>query len=279
MVISGVLGALSNLCMQKSMQQRGSLYAFFCFQMLLTFIVVTFLYPMQSGSIAINWYVLVSGIITGVSLGLVKYMIAHAVRSGPASLTFTAVNAASVVPGFLIALIVGTEVFPYTIWQALGSICLVIGLFWAMSKEPSSGWIAFALFAFCLQTIFLLFSQVHGFILEHAALYDLASDWFVPIIFLCAAGMHCLIFAVKENRMPTKMEAFWGTLGGLLNGACAFFFMHATFATSGIERSFIFPVFSISLILSCNIWGQFLYGEKVHWRANSLCLVGVFLAT
>ncbi|MCE5294714.1 MAG: hypothetical protein LLF94_08905 [Chlamydiales bacterium] len=85
------------------------------------------------------------------------------------------------------------------------------------------------------------------------------------MIFYCASTKH----------LPSSSNTRWGILGGLCNGACAFFFMEATSMATGVERTLIFPLFSISLIISCNLWAKALYQESIHWRANALCIVGI----
>lgn len=289
MLISGVLGALSNLCMRKSMDAKGSVFAFFFYQLLFTFIVVSFLYPIRADSYSINLYTVFMGVLCGLALGSLKYIIGFALKKGPASLTFASVNSASVVPPCIIALFSGSAInFTCTSWQLVGSLLVVIGLFWAVSNQGFSRhkarWILFALLGFAVHTIYLLLAQLHVLILEnsdwlHSILHHgsdtLQSEWYVPLIFATACLMHMIIYSITEKRLPSLSETLWGILGGICNGVCSFFFMQGTLVACGVERSFIFPIFSISLIVFCNLWGQVLYKERVHWRANGLCCLGV----
>lgn len=41
----------------------------------------------------------------------------------------------------------------------------------------------------------------------------------------------------------------------------------------------IFPIFSVTIILFCNLWGQWLYKEKVNWFANACCIGGILIGT
>ncbi len=289
MVLSGVLGALSNLCMRKSMDTGGSVFVFFFFQLFMTFVVLSFLHPIQANSYDINWFTLLSSLLAGILLGSVKYMVGFAVKKGPASLTFASVNSASVAPACILALLFGTSLnFSYTLNQVIGSIIVVAGLFWAASKQrfvqEKALWILFATLAFVVQGLFLLATQMHILFLENCHLWnisreELQSEWYVPLIFLIACLMHIAIYAFQEKKLPALAETIWGVLGGVLNGSCAFFFMYAIASSSGLERAFIFPTFSISLIIACNIWGQWLYNEQVHWRANCLALLGVLVGS
>ncbi len=289
MVLSGALGALSNLCMRKSMETKGSLFAFFFYQLLLTFVVVTFLHPIRASSYSINLFTVLSSLIAGIALGGLKYMISYAVKKGPAGLTFASVNSASVAPACIIALVFGTSLdYPYTFSHIVGSILVVTGLFWAICNEnfiaKKSIWVVFAVGAFIVQTLFLLCTQMHVLILDNSHLWHISreevySEWYLPFIFLTACLMHMAIYAYKEKRLPTSTETIWGILGGLLNGSCAFFFMHAIQSAQDLELAFLFPTFSISLIIACNLWAQAIYKEKIHWRASSLCVLGVFIGS
>ncbi len=169
---------------------------------------------------------------------------------------------------------------------------MVLGIGWAISDlkviQQKWKWVIFASLAFIAHTLYLLLMQWHVLVLENshwlesiwqAGSHELYSEWYVPLIFAAAFAIHGSIYLFKERRIPNVYESVWGILGGLFNGACAYFFMHATNSASGIERGFIFPLFSASLIISCNIWGQYLYKEQVNWRANSLCLLGVAAGT
>ncbi len=290
MIISGVFGALSNLCMRKSMDAKGSVFAFFFFQLLLTFIVCCIACPIRTNCYSINLYTILIGLLTGMALGLLKCVIGFALKKGPAGLTFVSVNMASVAPAFIITFFFSQEInFYYTTWQLIGSVLIVIGLIWAVWNHdfifPKWKWIIFAMLGFCAHTVYLILIQSNIFILENHHWLDafwrigseeLHSEWHVPVIFGTACVMHMTIYAIGEKRMPSFREIIWGILGGICNGICAMIFMHALSLASGVERSFIFPIFSISLIVSCNIWAQYLYQERVNWRANGLCLLGLF---
>ncbi len=41
----------------------------------------------------------------------------------------------------------------------------------------------------------------------------------------------------------------------------------------------LFPIFSVTLIVGCNLWGKWLYKEQVHWKANAVCIGGLLLGT
>ncbi len=110
MVISGVLGALSNLCMRKSLDAKGSIFAYTFYQLLLTFTVCCFMHPIRTNSYSINLYTVVISVACGGALGLFKYFLGFALKKGPSSLTFALVNSATAVPALLITLLFGSTI-------------------------------------------------------------------------------------------------------------------------------------------------------------------------
>ncbi|NGX42511.1 MAG: hypothetical protein K940chlam7_00791 [Chlamydiae bacterium] len=292
MVVSGFLGAMSNLCMRRSMDKNGSARAFFVFQLFFTCLVTILLHPVRTGSYGWNSQIALMGLCGGIFLGSMKWMLGKALQRGPAGLTFAAVNSASVMPAIVMVLALGSTLnYELTPHDLAGSILVLMGLFWAgwdKSEKPKTrAWILFAASAFLLHVLFLVLTEFRAiFLNKHFPNMDnwlinpekMASEWFVPTIFAAAAGMHAVIYCISEKRIPIMWEVLWGILGGIFNGACAFFFMRAAETATMRESSFIFAIFSISLIIVCNLWGQWLYNEKVNWKANTLCLIGVLLA-
>lgn len=281
MILSGWLAALSNLCMRHCLSKGGTIQSFFLFQLFLSFCITAFLHPLQSGSVAWNSTVAGLGVLGGLSLGAMKWMLGRAVQSGSSGLSFAVVNAATVFP----ALFIGILFTPwltctYTVWNGCGSVLVIGGLFWAACREELKFsqlmlWALFALGAFAFHLLFLLLTEWRVCLqnqgLEH-------SPWFVPITFAAATGLHLFIYGSSLKRWPTQDEIIWGISGGILNGLCAFLFMVAAEVATPIENGFLFPTFSISLIIACHLWGQFLYQEKVHWPANALCLFGLAIS-
>jgi drug/metabolite transporter (DMT)-like permease len=220
-----------------------------------------------------------------------KLMIGKALQKGPAGLTFAAVNSASVMPAIVIVFMIGSLIdYQLTPYDLAGSVLVLAGLFWAgwdkSAKPGTRAWIVFAAAAFFLHVFFLVLTECRAiFLNQHFSIENnffnaekMASEWFVPTIFAAAAGMHILLYCAAERRIPMKREVLWGILGGIFNGVCAFFFMRAAEMATVRETAYIIPIFSISLIIVCNFWGQWLYNEKVNWKANTLCLLGIFIA-
>lgn len=291
MIISGLFGALSNLCMRISMEKNGTAKAFFVFQLTFTFLVTLVLCPLRRQSFDWNAPVLVLALITGCSLGLMKVMLGKALQKGPPGLTFATVNAASVMPALIIVFFIGALIdYQLSSFDLLGLLFVLAGLFWAgwdgSYKKGTGHWILFATSAFAFNVMYMFFTEIRAIFLDSSIqtpwmpqASSLASEWFIPMVFAAAAGMHGVLFFNRERRIPHTWEVSWGVLGGIFNGICAFLFVSATEIASIQESTIIFPIFSISLIIFCNIWGQWLYREKVNWPANLLCVCGIFVTS
>ena len=79
--------------------------------------------------------------------------------------------------------------------------------------------------------------------------------------------------------MPFQKEVVNGILGGLCNGIGTFFMIRATEVSTSFEHAMIYPIFAVTIILLCNAWGQWLYKEKVNWKANIVCVIGLLIGT
>jgi hypothetical protein len=294
MILSGFLGAMSNLCMRHSVADGKTAPSFFIFQLFFTCLVTILLYPIRTECYTCNLPIIVFGIAAGLFLGSMKWMLGKALQTGPAGLTFAAVNAAAVIPAIVITLTAGS-VLNLQLNQVdyAGYLLVLLGLFWAgwdrSSQAGSLEWIAFAFFAFSAHLFFLLVTQYRTLIAgNYFATLDsrwmpspenMASDWFVPIVFAAACLMHTLIYSYSEKKLPSPKEAAWGTLAGLLNGLCAFLYIYALEIASLHETTYIFAVFSIALIIFCNLWGQRIYRENINWKANAICLAGIWIVS
>jgi len=219
----------------------------------------------------------------GLSLGIMKLMLSRALKKGKSGLTFAAINSASVMPVFLLIFLVDKAAVDYKIslHNILGALLVVGGLFWAGWQEAlkTAKWAIFATLAFLAHIIFLVITEFRALLLRKEATCErFSSEWFVPLLFAVATALHAVLFCSREKRLPTKKEALWGSLGGALNGVSACLFTRASEMASCRESVYIFSLFSIALIIFCNIWGRYIYHEKVHWKAALLSLSGIFIS-
>lgn len=289
MIFSGLFGALSNLCMRISLEGQGSTRLFFVLQLFCTFIFLVGIYPVRTGSYEVNLFTILIGVCCGAALALVKCLIGLAINKGPSSLTFAVVNSASVLPALLLVIFLGNMAgIHYKPLHLMGAFLVIIGLFWAgwetSGFKKKRTWAFLAFMAFSFQCLYLCLTQWHTIVMnDHRLLSEywfsdsktINSQWFVPLVFASAWAIHLTIYWWNERKAPTWKESFWGFWGGLFNGLCAFLFIKADEIATPTENPLLFPVFSVALIITCNLWGQYLYQEKVNWQANALCLIGL----
>lgn len=294
MLVAAVLVALSNLAMRRSIDAGGSARAFLVLQLSLSFVTVFLLNPVRTGNYVWDTTSGGLGLAGGLILGVMMWTLGQALQKGPPGLTFAALNSASVMPAIVMACLFGTAWgHSYTTWNGLGSILVVLGLFWAGWSSTDAVekrlWVVFAFMAFLLHVLFLSFMQWRALMLtpdEVVAtpllpfhLHESTSQWFMPMIFVAATLIQLIVYLVAEWRLPNRDEVFWGILGGVANGGGTFFLIRSTEVAQMWEAAMIFPIFSVSVIILCNIWGQLLYREHVNWRANSICLGGLIIGT
>jgi hypothetical protein len=101
----------------------------------------------------------------------------------------------------------------------------------------------------------------------------------MPMVFLAAFILQALIFWVDERRTLKKGELLYGILGGIANGIGTFLMIRSTEVAKGWEQAMIYPLLSVSIIILCNLWGQWFYKEKVHWAAIGVCIIGLAVGT
>ncbi len=293
MLIAALFVALQNLFFRRSMDGGGTAKAYLMVQLFLTFLVAILLSPVRTGHYEWNFPLAFFGFCGGILLAAFLAMMGKALESGPPGLIFAVINASSVMPVLVMVTLFGAGFgFIYTAWNAVGSSLVVLGLFWAakeaLKEKKGLEWIFYALFAFMLHTLFLVFMQWRVLFLHFSGEKGLflslsstqaASEWFMPTIFLAAALVQGYLFFTTEKRSPLPAEIGYGVLGGIANGIGTFFMIRATEVSSSLEQAMIFPIWSITVIVLCNLWGQRLYKERVNWAANACCIAGLLVGT
>lgn len=208
-------------------------------------------------------------------------------------MTFAALNSSTVMPMILMVFLFGAPFgYAYTLFNGLGSIMVILGLFWAgwaaRSSEKKMRWAALVVGAFVMHTLFLIVMQWRALFINFPGenglflnfdVADAKSQWFMPAVFFAAALIQILVYVCTQKRLPNRYETTYGILGGISNGIGTFFMIWSTEVSSPLEHAMIFPIFSVAVILSCNAWGQWLYKEKVNWVANGLCVLGILVGT
>jgi drug/metabolite transporter (DMT)-like permease len=293
MLLAGACVAISNFCMRKSVDAGGSSKAFLMVQLFLTFVVAILLNPVRSGDYTWSYSMGLFGVVGGLVLAFMMYCLGKAVESGPSSLCFSMISSATVMPILFMVLLFGASFgFAYNAFNAVGSLLVVSGLIWAGWESLSVGdkkrWILFAAIAFVMHAIFLVFMQWRALCIQfpgHEGLFlsfdDMAirSQWFMPMVFLAASFVQIVIYILRQRKWPTPLELFYGALGGLTNGVGTFLMIRSTEVSTPVEHAMIFPLFAVSVMLGCNLWGQFIYKEKINWKASGFCILGVLIGT
>lgn len=280
--------AFSNLFMRKSIDTGGTAKAYLVFQMGFAFLLAVLMSPVRTGRFSINMPIVLLGIAAGLLLAVMLFCLGRALEKGPPGFTFSILNAATVMPGLIMALSFGVAYgFIYNGWHALGSILVIGGLFWAgrgmQGMQDKKKWLVFSFGMFalhiCLLCLYqwraLLFKVHHPFFTAEQA----QSEWFMPFMYLSAALVQLGIYLQAEKRKPQIKEAVYGLMGGAANLLCTFFLLWATQVATPFENAVIFPIFSVAGIILSNLWGQKLYQEQVNWRACQLCAFGLIVGT
>ncbi len=293
MIIASLFVAASNFCMRRSIDSGGSSKAFLMIQLSLVFLVAILLNPVRTADYAWSNCMAYFGIAGGLILAAMMIFLGKALESGPPGLTFAALNASTVMPMILMVMLFGAPFgYIYTLFNGLGSLLVVIGLFWAgwgaRHSEKKVKWTSFVIGAFLLHVFFLILMQWRALFINFPGenglflsfdVQDAKSQWFMPMIFLTAALVQVIVYVFTQKRWPNRSELLYGVLGGVANGVGTFFMIRSTEVSTPLEHAMIFPIFSVAVILLCNLWGQLLYKEKVNWVANLCCVFGILLGT
>jgi drug/metabolite transporter (DMT)-like permease len=293
MLLAGLFVSISNYFMRKSVDSGGTTKGFIMVQLFVVFLVAILLNPVRMGDYQWSGCMSLFAIAGGVVLALMMASLGRAVETGPAGLTFASFSAATVMPSVVMVLIFGSFFgYDYTRWNGIGSILVVLGLFWAgwqtKKSQKKNSWITFVSAAFFLHVLFLVFLSWKALFINYPGenglflsfdMDDAKNQWFMPMIFLAASIIQALIFIVNEKRWLKKGEVLYGILGGIANGVGTFFMIRATEVSTKFEHAMIYPIFSVTIIVLCNIWGQWLYKEKVNWKAAAVCVLGVLIGT
>lgn len=293
MFLAGIFVSVSNLLMRKSIDSGGTTKGFLVFQMIMGFLVALFLNPIRTGDYAFNFPIAGLGIFTGIIFAGLLFFLGKSLENGPPGITFSVLNGSTVMPAILMAAFFGAaRGFPYTTWHALGSVLVVLGLFWAgrdlHGLKDRKAWLFFSFAMFFLHTLMLVLFQWRALLLnaphpeEIISLFSaeqIKSQWFMPFMFLSAGVIQLAIFIYSERRWPQKLEVFYGLFGGSANGMCTYFMIRSTEVALPLENAVIYPIFSVVTIVLSNLWGQKLYQEQVNWRACQVCAFGLVIGT
>lgn len=293
MIIASFFVAASNFCMRRSIDSGGSSKAFLMIQLSLVFLVAVLLNPVRTGDFTWSNCMFYFGLAGGIVLAIMMICLGKSLESGPPGLTFAALNSSTVMPMVLMVFLFGAPFgYFYTLFNGVGSLLVVLGLFWAgwgaKSSEKKMRWTAFVIGAFVMHALFLIIMQWRALFINFPGenglflsfdVQDAKSQWFMPSVFFAAALVQIIVYVATQKRLPSRSETTYGILGGITNGVGTFFMIWSTEVSTPLEHAMIFPIFSVAIIILCNLWGQWLYKEKVNWLANACCVGGILIGT
>jgi len=291
MLLAGAFVALSNYFMRKSIDTGGTTKGFLMVQLFVVTLVAILLNPVRMHHYDWSLCMTLFGVAGGCVLGVMMASLGRALETGPPGLTFAALNSSTVMPSIVMVLVFGVAFgYRFTLYNGLGSLFVVLGLFWAgwsrSSYKPK--WLPFVSTAFFLHVLFLVFLSSRALFINYPGenglflsfdMDDAKNQWFMPVVFFTAFLIQTVLFTKAEKRRIAPTEFLYGTVGGIANGVGTFFMILATERATHMEHAMIYPIFSIMVILLCNLWGQLLYRERVNWWANTLCLLGILVGT
>lgn len=293
MLLAALCAATTNFFMRRSIDAGGSTRAYLAIQMVVALVVMLLMGPARNPGTELNWPICFLGAVSGLFLALMLYMLGKALEKGPAGLTFSILSSATIVPSIILAILYGETLgCTYTVFHGIGSLLVVLGLFWAgfglQGMQDKKKWLQFSFAMFALHVALLVVFQWRGILsgLDHpewiASAFTkevLSSEWYLPMLYLAASAFQLTIFFKNKSPSPTKQEWLCGVGGGIGNGLCTYLMIVGSEVATMEERAVMFPLFSIATIIFSNLWSQALYKEKIHWKASQLCALGILVAT
>lgn len=291
MIVAGLCIALSNLFMRRSIDAGGNSKAYLMVQMGLSVVVMILLNPVRTGDYSWNTPVALFALCGGVLLAAVMGFLGKALESGPPGLSVALLSCSSVMPILMLVILFGSQFgFYYTIWNAFGSILVILGICWGgwdVTEIPHwRRWLLFVSLTFFAHAIYLVFLQWRTLFINfpgeqglgfHFSSQAASMQWFMPMVFLSAAAIQTFVYFRSEKKFPGKAEINYGIFGSIANGLGAFLMIKAFEMSTSLEHAMLAPIFSVTLILGCNVWGKWLYKESVNWKANAVCACGLFI--
>lgn len=292
--IASLCGSTVNFLLRKNLDKGGTASGYMVVHFtlsLITALVMTSSFDLsREGALQM----LIVGGITGILASMVMVFTSKALACGPSGLTFSFQNGSTVLPAFLLFGIFGYEYnFSISLGLVIGICLVLLGLFWAAYRAGHTGerisnkWKVYAIAMLLTQAVTLAMFQWRCLLTDFSLPYHPLIPFkclpendalFMPGMFIAASLFQLSSFVFKERRLLKMPELLCGGIGGLANACSTICLLTASSWATASEKGILFPAFAISVIIICNLWGQKLYGEKVHWLANGVCASGILIA-
>lgn len=212
-------------------------------------------------------FLLVLGIITGITFYNGFYFYQKSVRDHGVSISIAVGKMGIVIP-MLLSLLIWNEI--PTSLQWIGILCSVIaiGIINIVPKEFKGKKIKSSLF------LFLIIGGLADFfnkMFEETVGADY-SDLFLCIVFTVA--LLASLYNTIKNKNMTKESVIFGVAVGIPNMLTAFFLIHAL---ALINATVVFPLYSGGAIMLSMCWSVFAFKEKLS-RKDMLAILMIFVA-
>ena len=297
---SACLAALSNFFFRRNLEKGGTSSAFLSLYFFASLLFSVLFSPALLGS-PFSPAMALAGCFAGFLNFMMLTLTAKSFELGPPGLTLTFQNASCIFPGLLLCSFFGPSFgFFLTPWLVIGFTLIGLGLYLSsrtygrMSSETLSGqskanfgkWLLCAISVMALQGLILTLFQWRVLLfncgksthpLIPCSCRSEEDIWFIPAFFLIPTLSQLFLFWKKERRKFSLAEMIYGSMAGGLNCACTVLLLLATKTEGVLKKEMLFPLFTVSVILLCNIWGMKIYKEKVNWIGIILCILGVLI--
>lgn len=271
----------------KSLNPSGYLVFFYFCCLALSLTVVS-----EMNAPDIDFIFLAIGSLVGLLNSSLMILTSKALKTGPAGLTYSFQNASAIFPGIILFMFLGNSFgFSFTFLQFFGLLFVILGLFSGARKEflhsAKTTWLFYALACFAVQILALTLIQARCLLFECEKLGTLFSNlsfseksdvWFMPGQFGASFMMQLFFFLRSENKVKTH-EMLLGFCGGLANFSSTLLLLLATKLALPFEKGILFPCFAVSTMVLCNLWANKIYSEKFNFKTNTLCSIGIFMAS
>lgn len=291
-LISAAFAAGQNFFMRKSVDTQGSTEQYLPLQLSVSCLFVALLNLNFTQLTVYDPKTVMVGLGLGALLGTFLWALGESLKTGPASLSIALVNSSSVLPAVLMAALFGASLgHPYTIWNLIGSLLVVGGILSTSSLgggfQDRKKWFlrvvlslsAFVLFSAGLQWRVLL-EQGASHPLVPFTLKAEGGHYFMPAIFLSASLIQWGVYFFSKNRQALARDTLkMAVFGGISNGSSMYFMIWGSLLAFGWQNAVYYPIFSLAVILFCNLWGKILYEEKIPYLPNALCISGLIIGS
>lgn len=292
-LLAGLFTPLTNLTVRKSIDWKGTSLGYFVFQMLFSLLFSLFLGPIARGDFSPSTPALSLGVLAGIVLFCMLFFVGKAVEKGPSGFTFAVLNSATVMPGLIMALLFGSGFgYAYNFWHAVGSVLVLLGLFWGVQGikevQEKKKWLIFVAAMFFFHLLLLTLYQYRALLLsplrspEIFAFFpkeEMNSEWFTPAMFFTALLLQFFSFLRLREGKISRKEILYGFSGGFTNLLSTNLLLFAAIKAAPLENAVIFPIFSVVSIVLTNVWGQKLYRENINWRACQISVLGLMIGS